>query len=56
MRSGHTTSLSSSDSLFGSFVGLFVTRVQSADKRLQFRTQAFLPPVAAAATASTAKP
>ncbi len=53
-RPNGSTSLSSSDSLFGSFVGLFVTRVQSADKRLQFRTQAFLPPNAAppAATAT----
>jgi hypothetical protein len=55
-RPNGSTSLSSSDSLFGSFVGLFVTRIQSADKRLQFRTQAFLPPNAAAATASTATP
>jgi hypothetical protein len=49
-RPNGSTSLSSSDSLFGSFVGLFVTRIQSADKRVQFRTQAFLPPSAAAAT------
>lgn len=33
------------DSLFGSFVGLFVTRVESADRRLAFRTQSFVPPV-----------
>jgi hypothetical protein len=32
------------DSLFGSFVGLFVTRVGDADRKLSFRTQAFLPP------------
>lgn len=32
------------DSLFGSFVGLFVARIDSADRRLAFRTQAFLPP------------
>jgi hypothetical protein len=32
------------DSLFGSFVGLFVARIPSADKILAFRTQAFLPP------------
>jgi hypothetical protein len=32
------------DSLFGSFVGLFVARVESADRRLAWRTQAFLPP------------
>jgi len=55
-RPNGSTSISSSDSLFGSFVGLFVTRIQSADKRLQFRTQAFLPPVAVTVTASTAKP
>lgn len=55
-RPNGSTSLSSSDSLFGSFVGLFVTRVQSADKRLQFRTQAFLPPNAPPPTAATAAP
>ena len=55
-RPNGSTSLSSSDSLFGSFVGLFVTRVQSADKRLQFRTQAFLPPNAPPPTAATATP
>ena len=32
------------DSLFGSFVGLFVARIGDADKKLTFRTQAFLPP------------
>lgn len=48
-RPNGSTSLSSSDSLFGSFVGLFVTRIQSADKRVQFRSQAFLPPSATAA-------
>jgi hypothetical protein len=32
------------DSLFGSFVGLFVARIPSADKTLAFRSQAFLPP------------
>src|SRR5262249_28986063 len=32
------------DSLFGSFVGLFVARIGDADKKLSFRTQAFLPP------------
>ena len=35
------------DSLFGSFVGLFVARIGDADKKLAFRTQAFLPPVEA---------
>lgn len=29
------------DSLFGSFVGLFVARIESADRRITFRTQAF---------------
>ncbi|APR85870.1 Hypothetical protein A7982_11219 [Minicystis rosea] len=33
------------DSLFGSFVGLFVARIGDADKKLAFRTQAFTPPV-----------
>jgi hypothetical protein len=55
-RPNGTTSISSSDSLFGSFVGLFVTRVPSADKRIQFRTQAFLPPSAAPAASGTAAP
>jgi hypothetical protein len=55
-RPNGTTSLSSSDSLFGSFVGLFVTRVPSADKRVQFRTQAFLPPNATPAVATTSAP
>jgi hypothetical protein len=32
------------DSLFGSFVGLFVARVSDADRKLTFRTQAFTPP------------
>jgi hypothetical protein len=32
------------DSLFGSFVGLFVARIGDADKKLAFRTQAFSPP------------
>jgi hypothetical protein len=32
------------DSLFGSFVGLFVARIADADKKLAFRTQTFLPP------------
>ena len=29
------------DSLFGSFVGLFVTQVPAADRTLQFRTPSF---------------
>ena len=32
------------DSLFGSFVGLFVARIGDADRKLAFRTQAFPPP------------
>lgn len=57
-RPNGSTSLSSSDSLFGSFVGLFVTRIQAADKRVQFRSQAFLPPSATAApvASGTASP
>jgi hypothetical protein len=39
-----STAIGPGDSLFGSFVGLFVTRIESADRRLSFRTQAFLPP------------
>ncbi|WP_437317802.1 hypothetical protein [Sorangium sp. So ce385] len=39
-----STAIGPSDSLFGSFVGLFVTRIGNADRRLAFRTQAFLPP------------
>jgi len=35
------------DSLFGSFVGLFVARIGDADRKLAFRTQAFLPPAPA---------
>ena len=35
------------DSLFGSFVGLFVARIGDADRKLAFRTPAFLPPVLA---------
>jgi len=31
------------DSLFGSFVGLFVTHVPAADETLRFRTQPFVP-------------
>jgi hypothetical protein len=39
-----STAIGPGDSLFGSFVGLFVARVGDADKKLAFRTQAFLPP------------
>ncbi len=36
--------VSPGDSLFGSFVGLFVARIGKADRTLSFRTQAFTPP------------
>jgi hypothetical protein len=32
------------DSLFGSFVGLFVARIGDADRKIAFRTQAFVTP------------
>ncbi|MCC6554400.1 MAG: hypothetical protein IT372_15590 [Polyangiaceae bacterium] len=44
-RPAGSTAIGPGDSLFGSFVGLFVTRVESADRRLAFRTQPFFPPV-----------
>lgn len=39
-----STAIGPGDSLFGSFVGLFVTRIDSADRRLAFRTHPFTPP------------
>lgn len=45
-RPNGATAIGPGDSLFGSFVGLFVARIGDADKKLAFRTQAFLPPVA----------
>ncbi|WP_437288599.1 hypothetical protein [Sorangium sp. So ce406] len=39
-----STAIGPGDSLFGSFVGLFVTRIGNADRKLAFRTQPFLPP------------
>lgn len=36
--------VSPGDSLFGSFVGLFVARIGKADRTLSFRTQDFTPP------------
>jgi len=36
--------VSPGDSLFGSFVGLFVARIGKADRTLSFRTQTFTPP------------
>lgn len=44
-RPSGSTRLGPSDSLFGSFVGLFVARIGDADRQLTFRTEAFLPPV-----------
>jgi hypothetical protein len=43
-RPAGSTAIGPGDSLFGSFVGLFVTRIESADRKIAFRTQAFLPP------------
>ena len=40
------TAIGPGDSLFGSFVGLFVAKVGDADKKIAFRTQAFSPPTA----------
>jgi len=39
-----STAIGPGDSLFGSFVGLFVARIGDADRKLAFRTQAFSPP------------
>jgi hypothetical protein len=39
-----TTSIGPGDSLFGSFVGLFVARIGDADRKLAFRTPTFTPP------------
>jgi hypothetical protein len=46
-RPNGSNAIGPSDSLFGSFVGLFVARIGAADKQLAFRTQAFLPPAEA---------
>jgi hypothetical protein len=43
-RPNGSTPIGPGDSLFGSFVGLFVARVGDADRKLSFRTQAFAPP------------
>jgi hypothetical protein len=43
-RPGGAAAIGPGDALFGSFVGLFVTRIGDADRKLSFRTQAFLPP------------
>ncbi len=37
------TGLTAGDALFGSFVGLFVRQIGTADRTLLFRTQAFVP-------------
>lgn len=47
-RPNGSASASKGDSLFGSFVGLFVTRINDADRKLSFRTQSFYPPNAPA--------
>ena len=43
-RPSGATTLGAGDALFSSFVGLFVTRIGTADRVLKFRTQAFSPP------------
>lgn len=43
-RPNGSAAASKGDSLFGSFVGLFVTRISDADRKLSFRTPAFYPP------------
>ncbi len=43
-RPSGSTAIGPGDSLFGSFVGLFVARIDDADRKLAFRTQSFLPP------------
>ena len=45
-RPSGTSAIGPGDSLFGSFVGLFVTRVGDAERKLSFRTQTFTPPSA----------
>lgn len=43
-RPSGSTAIGPGDSLFGSFVGLFVARIDDADRKVSFRTQAFSPP------------
>lgn len=43
-RPSGTNAIGPGDSLFGSFVGLFVARIGDADRKVAFRTQAFVPP------------
>jgi hypothetical protein len=38
-----STGITPGDALFGSFVGLFVRQIGTADRTLRFRTQAFIP-------------
>jgi hypothetical protein len=43
-RPAGTTRIGAGDALFGSFAGLFVARMQSADRELAFRTQPLVAP------------
>ena len=43
-RPSGTSAIGPGDSLFGSFVGLFVARIPDADRKLTFRTAAFVLP------------
>jgi hypothetical protein len=43
-RPGGNNGIGPGDSLFGSFVGLFVARIGDADRKLAFRTPAFVTP------------
>lgn len=43
-RPAGSTGIGPGDALFGSFVGLFVRQIGTADKTLRFRTQSFVPP------------
>jgi hypothetical protein len=42
-RPAGSTGIGPGDALFGSFVGLFVRQIGTADKTLRFRTQAITP-------------
>ena len=52
-RPSGSSAIGPGDSLFGSFVGLFVARIGDADRRLAFRTQVFAPPVGSPAVVPT---
>jgi len=41
-RPAGSSTAASGDALFGSFVGLFVARIGTADRQVSFRTQSFL--------------